>query len=319
MRRIFSALAITAAGALALSGCGSAQSDTPQESKSEDASSATKMEKKDDSKKPSIVAVSNVWGSVAQAVAGDNDTVTSIITSPDQDPHDYQATAKDKLAFSKATVVIVNGGGYDDWAEKLAMSVDSKPQVLDAVKVSGLKKEGEEEFNEHVFYSLNTAEKMANQIKDILVKAQPDRSKDFEANTEKFLGQIKDLKDRAQKFGAEHKDVKAIATEPVTGYLMEDMGIKNITPEEFIEQSESDAGPSADVTNETVKLLAGKQANLLVLNGQTEDAVSKKLEAAAKSAGIPIAPVYETFPEGVNDFPSFIGGAIDSIEKAMQK
>ena len=315
MRRITSTLALTAAGAIALSACGSAESDTPKATKS--AEQSTSSEKK--MEKPSIVASSNVWGSVAQAVAGDNDTVTSIISSPDQDPHDYQATAKDKLAFSKATVVIVNGGGYDDWATKLAESASSKPQILDAVKISGLQKEGEKEFNEHVFYSLATAEKMANQIKDILVKAQPDRAKDFEANTEKFLGQLKELKERTQKFGAEHKDVMAIATEPVTGYLMDDMGIKNVTPEEFVEQSESDAGPSAEVTNEAVKLLSEKKANLLVLNGQTQDAVSKKLQDAAKAAGTPVALVFETFPEGVNDYQGFIGGAIDAFEKAMKK
>lgn len=94
----------------------------------------------DKSDKPVIVASTNVWGSVAQAVGGDQAEVKSVITKPTQDPHDYEATAQDKLAFSKASIAIVNGGGYDDWATTLAKSSDSKPTLIDAVTASGLKK-----------------------------------------------------------------------------------------------------------------------------------------------------------------------------------
>ena len=53
----------------------------------------------DKSDKPVIVASTNVWGSVARAVGGDQAEVKSVITKPTQDPHDYEATAQDKLAW----------------------------------------------------------------------------------------------------------------------------------------------------------------------------------------------------------------------------
>jgi zinc/manganese transport system substrate-binding protein len=88
----------------------------------------------------SIVASTNVWGDVAQSIAGDNATVTSIITSSVQDPHSYEASARDQLAISNADLVIENGGGYDPFIDALvAASADSANLVvLNASEASGL-------------------------------------------------------------------------------------------------------------------------------------------------------------------------------------
>ena len=129
-----------------------------------------------------------------QSASGDKSDKPVI--KPTQDPHDYEATAQDKLAFSKASIAIVNGGGYDDWATTLAKSSDSKPTLIDAVTASGLKTtddadheehsdhdadhEGHHhhhgEFNEHVFYSIDTALKVSKVIETQLSKADPDLS-----------------------------------------------------------------------------------------------------------------------------------------------
>ena len=56
-----------------------------------------------------------------------------------QDPHSYEATTQDKLAISKAELVVENGGGYDDFIHKLAEDTGlDHGNVLNAVEVSGL-------------------------------------------------------------------------------------------------------------------------------------------------------------------------------------
>src|SRR5699024_4706703 len=67
----------------------------------------------------SIVASTNVYGDIAEAIAGDAAEVTSIIDSSAQDPHSYEASAQDRLAVSKADIVIENGGGYDSFMDAL--------------------------------------------------------------------------------------------------------------------------------------------------------------------------------------------------------
>jgi len=98
--RFFGAL-VAASTALALSGC-APQSDEVVEAK------------------PSIVATTNVWADITSQIAGDFFEVIALISDPAIDPHSYEATARDQLAIEEADLFVMNGGGYDEFAEVLA-------------------------------------------------------------------------------------------------------------------------------------------------------------------------------------------------------
>lgn len=255
-----------------------------------------------------VFASTIVWGSVAKNVGGDKIDVFSAVSTPDQDPHDYEASADDKLKLSTSKVALINGGGYDTWADRLVESVKTKPAVVDAFKLSGIK-EGE---NEHVFYSLDTAVRVAHDVAARLKEVDSANGATYEANAKTFADKIEALKNRAKDWGAKNGGGKVVSTESVAQYLVEDLGLTDITPEEYVRQSESEAGPSV-ATVEKTRLLVGTQAKVLLVNGQTEDAVSKKLVARAEETKARIVKVYETFPEGVNDYVDFMTKAVDSI------
>jgi zinc/manganese transport system substrate-binding protein len=159
----------------------------------------------------SIVASTNVWGDVAQKIAGDNATVTSIITSASQDPHSYEATARDQLAISQAALVIENGGGYDPFIDTLLAAAGNAETVvvLNASEASGLMPEEEhaedehaedataddaaaeeghaehahmEGFNEHVWYSFEGVDSVAKELATELSTIDPDNAVEYEAN-----------------------------------------------------------------------------------------------------------------------------------------
>src|SRR5947208_10499189 len=66
-----------------------------------------------------VVAAENFWGSIAAQLGGDRVHVTSVISNPAADPHDYEPTARDARTFAGAQMAIVNGVGYDPWASRL--------------------------------------------------------------------------------------------------------------------------------------------------------------------------------------------------------
>jgi len=66
-----------------------------------------------------VVAAENVWGSIALQLAGARARVTSIITNPSSDPHDYEPNARDARTLADAQLVIVTGLGYAGWAGRL--------------------------------------------------------------------------------------------------------------------------------------------------------------------------------------------------------
>src|SRR5437868_6544374 len=66
-----------------------------------------------------VLAGENFWGSIAAQLGGSHVSVTSVVTNPNADPHDFESSTKDARAFATADYVILNGAGYDDWGSKL--------------------------------------------------------------------------------------------------------------------------------------------------------------------------------------------------------
>src|SRR6266571_6309524 len=97
-----------------------------------------------------VVAAENFWGSIAAQLGGNRVHVTSVITSPATDPHGYEPTAADARTMAGAQIAILNGIGYDSWAQKL---IDANPVhgrvVLDIGDLVGIKPGG----NPHRWYS----------------------------------------------------------------------------------------------------------------------------------------------------------------------
>lgn len=330
-------LAVLAAGSLALTGCGQ-PSAPPAAQPGAPGGDAI-----------SVVASTNVYGAVASAVGGDRVSVTSIIMSPDADPHEYEATARDAAAVGGAKVLVANGGGYDPFAGKLVEAAATKPVLIDVVAMSGLQPaeaageepadqeqadqehageepaagEGHAEehgaFNEHVWYHLPTMAKLADTLAAELGKAAPADAATFTTNAGAFKARLDELNGKLTAIRAAHPGDRVAVTEPVPGYLVEAAGLVNATPEEFSEAAEEGNDPPAAVLNETLALFGANPVTALLLNPQAENAATRQLQDAAGAAGVPVVTMTETLPAGASDYVSWMGGQIDQLAGALDK
>ena len=269
-----------------------------------------------DSGKISLVASTDVWGNIAQQVGGDAVDVTSIITDPAADPHSYEADTKVKLAISKASVVVENGGGYDDFVDTLLNSVDNKPTVVNAVDVSGRKAADGAQLNEHVWYDFPSVAKVADAIAGALGKADPGSAATFTANAAAFTAKLTPLEDTEAAVKAAHAGVGVAITEPVPVYLLDACGLVDRTPEQFSEAIEEGTDVSASVLNDTLSLFSGGKVELLVYNEQTSGPETERVLKAAKDAGVGIVPVTETLPEG-EDYLAWMKANVDAVQSAL--
>lgn len=270
---------------LLLTGCASATSDS-----GEDGASI------------SIVASTNVYGDIARVVAGDLGSITSIISSPSQDPHEYEATAQDRLAIEHADVVIENGGGFDPFVDTLLDAAGSDPVVLDAVELSGLTAdEGAgrvEGFNEHVWYDFHAVDQVAQELAQQLGSLRPDDAETFESNYRAFAHQLDGLVESAAGLRSRVTGQGVAITEPVPLYLLQAVGLVNKTPEEFSEAVEEGADVPARVLQETLDLFDGGQVVLLAYNEQAADETTRQVRSDAVAAGVPVVDFTETLPDG---------------------
>jgi zinc/manganese transport system substrate-binding protein len=267
----------------------------------------------------SVVTTTNVYGSIAKAVGGDRVTVDSLITDPAADPHSFEASPADAVKVGKAAVVLLNGGGYDDWMHKLVESADAgNRDVIDVAELSGLKP-ATGEFNEHVWYSMPTVQKLATRLATDLGKADAANAASYTANAGAFNAKIDELLKRTKAIGEAHPGDRVAVTEPVAGYLIEAAGLTDATPEEFAEAVEEDTDPPAAVVQETLALFGNPPVKALVLNAQTETPTTDQVKQAAQTANVPVVDVTETLPAGATDYVSWMGGQIDALAAALNR
>ena len=267
----------------------------------------------------SVVASTNVYGSIVSAIAGDDVEVTSIIDDPSADPHSYEANTRTQLAVSDADLVIENGGGYDDFVGTLISSSGSKAPVIDVVDLSGHQAEADaagEELNEHVWYDFVTVQKLSDEIVSSLSQIDPAHASDYQANGSAFSAKVQGLISSEAQDMPRTQGAGVAITEPVPGYLLDALGAENRTPEEFSEAIEEGGDVAPAVLQETLDLFTGGQVKALVYNEQTTGAETEQVLAAAKAAGVAVVPVTETLPAG-QDYVSWMQANLDAVAAAL--
>lgn len=285
-----------AASVLLLAGC---SSPTPTASPS-----VTPSENPAASSKILLVSSTNVWGDIAQSIGGDYVEVTSIIDSFGQDPHSYEASARDQLAVSKADLVVANGGGYDDFMTQLAET--SEREILYAVTGEEAKEKDEEHdhnhSNEHVWYDFHIVEDFAERLSQKLTLIDPSNAESYKKNLGLFLDQVEIVEDRAAVIAGKYSGNKVLSSEPVADYLLEEIELQNVTPSAFAQAIEEELDISPKVLLEVQKLLESKQVDLFVVNIQTGSSQVDGLIKVANESGISVVQLSELLPQGMSYF-----------------
>jgi zinc/manganese transport system substrate-binding protein len=242
--------------------------------------------------KVQVVAAENFWGSIASQIGGDRVQVTSIISNPDTDPHDYDATPRDARLIAQARFVIVNGAGYDAWASKLLSSNPSSGrQVLDVGDLLG-KKEGD---NPHFWYSPDFVEQVISKVTDDLKTVDQADASAFDGNRSRYEASgLKDYHDEIAAIKHKYGGTPVGASESIFAYLAPALGLELITPPSYMNaiSEGTDLTPADKATVE--KQVSTRQVKVFVYNSQNSTPDVKATVDQAKAAGIPVTEITET-------------------------
>jgi zinc/manganese transport system substrate-binding protein len=69
-----------------------------------------------------IVAAENFYGDITQQIGEADVAVMSILSNPDQDPHEFEAGPSVARKLANAALVIYNSVDYDLWVPKLSVA-----------------------------------------------------------------------------------------------------------------------------------------------------------------------------------------------------
>jgi zinc/manganese transport system substrate-binding protein len=262
-----------------------------------------------------VVAAENFWGSLAAQLGGARVQVTSIITSPDADPHDYEPRAADARTMASARLAIVNGIGYDQWASKLiaANPVDGRT-VLNVGDLVGIKPGG----NPHQWYSPGTVARVIDQIVADYKRLDPKDAAYFDRQRQRVLtrnlGRYHQL---IAQIRARYTGTPVGASESIFAPLAQALGLRLLTPTAFLTAISEGTDPTAADKQTTDRQITQRTIKLWVYNSQNTTPDIKRLNDAATHAGIPIATVTETLTPAGASFQQWQVRQLEQLERAL--
>jgi zinc/manganese transport system substrate-binding protein len=240
-----------------------------------------------------VVAGEDMWGSIAAQLGGPRVHVTSIVTSPTADPHQYTASAADAAAIHGAALVIVNGAGYDDFMGQLLSASGTSPRVL---TVASIAHASAPDPNPHFWYDLATVQAVAAAITSAYVQLDARARPVFEHRLHAFDASLDPIAHVIAAISARYEGQPVAYTERVPGYLLEAAGLQVLTPEGFARSVEAGVEPALSDTVAMEHLLTAHAVRVLLYNVQTVTSVTTQIRQLAASTGIPVVGVSEMLP-----------------------
>lgn len=179
-----------------------------------------------------VITTFTVIADMAKNVAGDAADVSSI-TKPGAEIHEYQPTPGDIKRAQGAQLILSNGLNLELWFARFYQHLSGVPEVTvsNGVKPMGIT-EGpyNGKPNPHAWMSAENALIYVDNIRDALVKYDPDNAATYQKNAENYKAQIRQtldpLRDALAKIPADKRWL--VTSEGAFSYLARDNDLKEL-------------------------------------------------------------------------------------------
>lgn len=177
-----------------------------------------------------VVTTFTVIQDIAQNVAGNAATVESL-TKPGAEIHEYEPTPKDIVKAQSADLILWNGLNLERWFERFFQNVKDKPAVVVTEGIQPLSiYEGpyKDAPNPHAWMSPSNALIYIENIKNALVKYDPQNAAVYEKNAADYAQKIKQLDEplRAKLARIPEEQRWLVTSEGAFSYLAKDYNLK---------------------------------------------------------------------------------------------
>ncbi len=259
-----------------------------------------------------IVAAENFYGDMAQQIAGPGASVSSILTNPNQDPHDFEASPSTARLIADARLVIYNGADYDPWIESLLKASKSADRRTIVAADLMQRKSGD---NPHLWYDPATMPRVAAAVAAELERIDPAHAADYEARLKTYLASSQPLTDKIAELKQKYGALDVTATEPVFGYMATALGFR-MRNESFQIAVMNGTEPSSSDVAAFEDDLKNRKVRVLFYNSQVADDLTGRLQKLARDSKVPVVGVSETEPAGV-DFQHWMLNQLVALDKAL--
>jgi len=259
-----------------------------------------------------VEAAENFYGDVAQQIGGDQVSVTSIMSNPDQDPHLFETSPSVVREVAAAQIVIYNGADYDPWMAKMLTATPRAARTVIVAADLVHKKSGD---NPHLWYDPPTMPAVATALAAAFSATDPVHKDDYSTRLKTFLASLDPLQKKIAALRSEYAGVPVTASEPVFGYMATALGLE-VRNQNFQLAVMNDTEPSASAVAAFERDLKTHKVKVMFYNKQASDNVVTHLVALARDNKIPVVGVTETEPPGMS-YQEWMMSEVDATAKAL--
>lgn len=261
-----------------------------------------------------VVAAENFWGNLASQLGGSKVHVVSIVTDPNADPHEYSSNSATARAIANASLVIVNGAGYDQWALSLIAAENNPHQiVLNVQQLLGL----QVGVNPHFWYSPYYVNDTVKAVYQDFVFIDSGNAGYYRQQYAALNASLGEYNARIHEIAAQFGGTKVAATENIFEYLANATRLNLVSPLAFMQAVAEGNDPPASSVALFQQQLENKSVSVLVYNEQTITPLTQNIKALAAQENIPTVAVTETIqPSGVA-FQTWMNSELISLQNAL--
>jgi zinc/manganese transport system substrate-binding protein len=261
-----------------------------------------------------VLAVENFYGNLVQQIGGQCVAVTTVLSDPDADPHEYQPAAGDVRAYQGAQLVVEDGLGYDDFSDKIVATLSQKPAVLRMGDVLGLQTGA----NPHVWYSAGYVDTMSSAIANELKQLNPSAAGYYD-NQFSFLQQaMGPYRSLIGQINAQYPGFPVGSTESIFVDMAYSLGANLISPPEFMDAIAEGNEPTARDVATFQDQIKNHRVKVLMYNTQTVTSLTEQLQQLARDNGVPIVGISETMPLGAQSFQGWQATQLQTLLDALK-
>jgi zinc/manganese transport system substrate-binding protein len=261
-----------------------------------------------------IVAAENFYGDTVRPIGGANVSVKSILSNPDQDPHEFEARVSTAREIADAHLFVYNGADYDPWADRLLSS--SPSPARETIEVAQLlqRKPGD---NPHLWYDPAAMPALAAAVASKLARLDPAHSADYERRLQRFRKSMEPLEEQIAELRRTYAGTPVTASEPVFGYMADALGLA-MRNRRFQLAVMNDTEPSAADIAGFEKDLKTRAVAVLLYNSQTAGPLTERMRRIAEKAGVPVVGVTETEP-AERTYQEWMASQLETLSRALAR
>jgi zinc/manganese transport system substrate-binding protein len=264
-----------------------------------------------------VVASFSILGDLVRAVGGDRVSV-STLAGPDQDAHAFTPKPADAKAIVQSRLLVINGLGFEPWAQKLAKSAGYKGETVVASKgvkpLSMPEEKGHEgsrhdhdEADPHAWQNPHNVVLYARNIAAALAQVDPAGATTYQSNATAYVKELQTLDTwaMAQFAAIPAAKRKVITSHDAFGYFAAQYQIRFLAPQGV----STDAEPSARQVAQLIRQIQREKIRAVFVENMRNPMLLAQL---ARDAGVTVGPALYV------DALSPTGGPADSYLKLMR-